>query len=976
MSTTEHLETLFTDVEYLRDFFQNMATTPSSSKRILVIYGVGGVGKSTLLRMFSLFCRRKQIPVGLFDLGEAKDAIGILDSLAKDLAGGGITLRRFSSTLQRYRNTWMKVNRMGAESTGFKVGKTAARALVEVAGAVVPVVGPFVSVLGDVGVEAFMERLQGSLSKSEIELYLNPVELLTEAFLTDVAKEATRRRLVLILDTYERIISSDLDRWVMEWLRGLHPNVLVVIAGRSFPVEAWDRAWPGWTVQARVEELKPMGEDDLRTLIQRYCKAFQGEVEPSQLEALVSFANGLPLVATTATRLVALYNVKEFQAVKTQVIANLVDRLLEEVPEDLARIVEASATLRWFDRAVLRAVLGREIPDATYRELCVFPFVRPVREGKLAIHDVMREFIDENLRIQDPERHRLWHKRAAKYFGQIMEEGEGDDREKFFLERLYHLIRANEESLALEESRMAIEKALGYYQRLFAESIVDLLDRYVRQGHYRRWVDYLRYRITFLNPDINRQVAEAEKLLKMLDGPELDPHLEALIKLALADTPAEANISPDRKIKLLKEAIESGFLSLREVAKGHLYLGHIYREKPEWKNSLDNLSQAVQLCESQDDLCGEIWALQWLAYTFLLMGHWNSAVEKAQKAVALSRRSGGYRLTSTLQMLGWAYTYCGRLDIALKAIRESLSLAERQRDETMIIRISRRLAEIYDRQRRWDLSVPLYQSLMEEDEKFGRVVSKATFMTLLGVSYLRQGLYGQAELLLLKGLPYMHIHFKQVTLNALGKLCLILKKLDESRQYFEHALSLSKDRPYYIAQSVMGLLQVDIASSELQGISDKAQQVEELSINFVYYDHLARLRLLQAHIAWEGSIPEWGRGFDSALGLYKQALIYALRYNRYLLDEVLWGDGVTTTLQPIVSHCLERGEEGRRMLVALRDWWRTGVNDIGVPLKDVYQPIPEGIPLLEAERIARKQELGDGKIQKTVMERIDEALAV
>ena len=47
---------------------------------------------------------------------------------------------------------------------------------------------------------------------------------------------------------------------------------------------------------------------------------------------------------------------------------------------------------------------------------------------------------------------------------------------------------------------------------------------------------------------------------------------------------------------------------------------------------------------------------------------------------------------------------------------------------------------------------------------------------------------------------------------------------------------------------------------------------------------------------------------------------------------------------------VERGEEGRQMLIALRDWWKTGVNDIGTPRPDTISPIPEGIPLLEAER--------------------------
>ncbi len=63
------------------------------------------------------------------------------------------------------------------------------------------------------------------------------------------------------------------------------------------------------------------------------------------------------------------------------------------------------------------------------------------------------------------------------------------------------------------------------------------------------------------------------------------------------------------------------------------------------------------------------------------------------------------------------------------------------------------------------------------------------------------------------------------------------------------------------------------------------------------------------------------------------------------------------------------------MLVALRDWWQSGLNDVGTPRPDTISPIPEGISLLEAERIARDREPGDGSTQISVVEQISRALA-
>lgn len=115
-------------------------------------------------------------------------------------------------------------------------------------------------------------------------------------------------------------------------------------------------------------------------------------------------------------------------------------------------------------------------------------------------------------------------------------------------------------------------------------------------------------------------------------------------------------------------------------------------------------------------------------------------------------------------------------------------------------------------------------------------------------------------------------------------------------------------------------------------------------------------------------------GLEGALYYYKLALTYALRYNRFLLDEVLSGRPQGTPLRPIISECLKRGEEGLKMLLALREWRQTGKNDVGAPRPDTISPIPENIALLEAEKIARECEPGDGSAQTSVVEQIEGAL--
>ena len=128
-------------------------------------------------------------------------------------------------------------------------------------GSAIPVIGPIAGALGGMGAEALVDWLRGQgFAKADIDLLLDPAKKLTDDFLADIERVAPKRRLVLMLDTFEQL--SALEDWARDLAQRLHPNVLLVLAGRAMP--NWDRAWPGWLAQAHVEELKPMTDDVMR----------------------------------------------------------------------------------------------------------------------------------------------------------------------------------------------------------------------------------------------------------------------------------------------------------------------------------------------------------------------------------------------------------------------------------------------------------------------------------------------------------------------------------------------------------------------------------------------------------------------------------------------------------------------------------------------------------------------------------------
>ena len=52
----DHSLSYFTDVEELRRMFKEMVAAQTLAKRVFIIHGIGGVGKSSLLRMAESAC--------------------------------------------------------------------------------------------------------------------------------------------------------------------------------------------------------------------------------------------------------------------------------------------------------------------------------------------------------------------------------------------------------------------------------------------------------------------------------------------------------------------------------------------------------------------------------------------------------------------------------------------------------------------------------------------------------------------------------------------------------------------------------------------------------------------------------------------------------------------------------------------------------------------------------------------------------
>ncbi len=725
--------TYFTDVEHLREIFKNLVAAPTLAKRLLVIHGVGGVGKSSLLRMFRLHCKSVNVPVALASGDEAKSALDVLTRWTEDLKADGVAFPTFGKTYEHYRAIQAKVDEQAkkaqdarsraADIVGKAASKTAEAAGGALAGAaigsIVPGIGTAIGgalggVLGGMGAEAMVDWLYGFLTKPDIDLLLDPAKKLTDDFLTDIAKAAGKRRIVLMLDTFEQM--TVLEDWVREVAQRLHVNTLFVIAGRAVP--NWSRAWQSWMVHAQVEELKPMTEDDMRELVRRYYATMRGG-EPNlvQVEAIIRFARGLPMVVTSAVQLWVKYGIEDFQAIKPEIVANLVDRLMEGAPKPLIPVLEAAAIVRWFDQPILRAMMKQDDVRDVYNELRRFPFVRTRVEG-LALHDAVREIMDENLRAQDSERHCELHQRAAAYFQDKLSKlatipGLSDEWQRLTLEISYHLILADEIK-GIDFLHNAFGQGLMYFRYQFCRQLLNNGESSglsnPRSLHLLKF-DKIRLTIAEFSPAYVAQ----EEFDEIVANSRLDPTSEWEVFLKYANFLGFA-AKPDQQASYLRRSLVSlQTLGMEESAAGCIILSAVA------STFFAEPTKRIELAKRALEISQRIGAPFFAYNPYVELGHvyldigdypkaemaWRAALEIAKK------HSNDARIADALNRLAHALMAMGRLSEAEEVLNSAMTAAK-QLPETLgagldkQMYIKRHFGMLYQMRKDYDKAIQYY----------------------------------------------------------------------------------------------------------------------------------------------------------------------------------------------------------------------------------------------------------------------------
>lgn len=670
------------EIEVFRSLLPVGQQTPAD---ILLIYGIGGIGKSSLLDEYGHICRTDNIPFARVDGQEERTILGILTSLHEQLQSE-MEFSCFGDGLRRYKE--IQAELASHSDIPDRVIALLSKAMA-IGASSIPGLDVVVTALGEDTIKAAINKIYSSLPrKQDADFFLYPEGELAGRFLSDLNDFAAVRRIVVMFDTYEAM--EALDDWVCRgFFAHLAEHVLVVVAGRY---DLREDVWGDFRPLMIRRELRAFDDVEAEEFL---CK--QGIADSDLVNQMVWFARGHPLALSLLTDFVLRMKVTDLPKATQwrNVVRTLVARMTgDSADSGLRSVIEACCVLRRFTEDSLAHVLETEDVSLIFERMREFSFVR-IRNGGLAIHDIVRELVIEDLRWRAPERHLMLHTRAMRFYEGLANRAiSGYRHNAGLLELIYHAIQIDEQT-GVDLFRQEFERAWCLHQFDTCHVLVaDLSQQELQLDTSRHWLLTCKGHLLFYRS----KWQELDNLFDdLLAAPNLDKNIHALSS-ALLGTAHYRRGDLASAYPLLERAreLKEDLGELEGLSEVYLTLGKIQRLRGDWDQVLDLWTASLEVARKVDSLADIAWASFNLAFLCSLrrdVGRAESLyMESLEKMASIKDQYGEAR---ALSGLGEVSLLKNDPVTALRYHQRAVAILEKMPDELTLGVVYRRMGDTY-----------------------------------------------------------------------------------------------------------------------------------------------------------------------------------------------------------------------------------------------------------------------------------------
>jgi tetratricopeptide (TPR) repeat protein len=467
--------------------FRRLLTAGEAEYAILHVYGVGGVGKSSLLRQFRRIAQEIGCPAAIVDMQVHFGVDEILRSVREQIAQDNErAFAEFDKALDMFNDVKSKLQgAVGSLATGVVSGLREG----------VPL-GLGALAVDTIGEEQMKAWLYRHLPRANADLYLHGERVLTEKLILGLNRLAEHNgsRLIVLFDTYEQSSQAQ-DDWLRDTFldSDLSSSVLIGVAGRD-PLSG---RWHEWRSVLLSRPLQPFTDPEAREYLTQ-----RGVTDPALAEALLGFTERLPWALALATDTPGVHDMTaaDFVSQRHVIGDKLVERFVSQVQDDaeMRELVDVCAVVRTFDHDVVRAVWERDAVDEPMRRLRRYSFVRVRADGRWSLNQVVREFLDQGLRRRSSSRWTELNQRAASFYQEsaAARPHYSGEWNWLTLESLYHRLRLDEdEGILYFVSLFEEAKHLSRYD-FCSELLSNVQDVQMTHPYSEHWLTFYRGVIT------------------------------------------------------------------------------------------------------------------------------------------------------------------------------------------------------------------------------------------------------------------------------------------------------------------------------------------------------------------------------------------------------------------------------------------------------------------------------------------------
>jgi len=906
---------LFVDRESL---FAEFKKRLSGEDRYLVlnIYGIGGSGKTSLLRRFEALLKeqresRKKVVFSYLNFELTTDTISCLLNLTEQLERHGLHFPLFYLALMDfYLRRGRKEEAESLRAIRMQPLRTLGMAIADLAG----LIGG--SYLG-LGVKWFTRTLLVKMTEAQrrkmeyarefLEFFeerplWEQENLLGLAVYEDIAHQSQNfSNLVILWDTHEKFYeqrsgySQECDRWFWQFLgnfSGMEQEVLCVVAGRERL--AWEAADKRWKEKIKAVPLEKLSRSDAE-------KFLLGAGIPEEHHSLIfRITEGLPLALYLSClryfqmQAEGKVDLRELEALDFR---SLCDRVFRHLWPETRKMLEMLSFVSWFDREVSQEVarqcnISWGIGD--FPLLTSYAFVKEVKPETYAIDRAVSDLVRQRFKEDYPAEFQAVHAFFLNLFKErYLRSGESDE------ESLKEAVRHSLETGKEEDLSWALEKLGSFLEKHFAPDFVIeiaeprlkaeiekllflplLGDAYYARGDYGKASECQREALSLEEKTFGPESAEVARTLNQLGS------------IAFAQGDYQSAVTLREKALGIQTRVLPQ--DSAEIARSYNNLGIAYRQLGDYAKAIEYHEKALKIWKEvlgPDHLDVSL-SLNSLGNVYSTIGNYDRAIEYYQAALKIRLQQLGPDhpyVAGSYNNLGLVYHAQGKLTQAIeshkKALEIKMKVLDPEHPEVAVSYIN--LGTAYEDTGELQLALEYYKKALKiYREVFGEIhpYVAGTYENIGGVleslGELREalGYYSRSLEIRLQTLGEEHPD-TALAYRRLGSVHKELGNYDQALGYYEKALKLQEKffGPDHleVAQTYRGLGSTYLKLQELERAHKQAEESLRICRAFFQGDHpevAFSLRLLGQIHEQKGKIKEASSLYQEAYRILKKAL--------------------------------------------------------------------------------------------------------